>query len=166
MSIPAGVGILVDIIIAFILIFSFLGGLKEGAAKEFFALLALIIALALSGVFYGYVSSWLAFFSDATWRYFVGFLLTVGIIMIILYLVFMIPRNLLEKVWNGGIIWNVLGGVFALLNSAIGLTVLVALLEAFPVLEWLSDVFLASNILNWLVSKLSYITLLIPGTVN
>ena len=164
MQIPAYVGTIVDITVALVLIFSFIGGLKEGAIKEFFGLLAFIIAIPLTGVFYGYVVSWFSFVGDSTWRTFLAFLLTMGIIMILLYLLFWVPRHLLEKVWNGGFFWSLLGGVLGTLNSALGLVLLVGLIDIYPVLPWLGDVSVSSNVLNWLVNTFgAFIMTLLKG---
>ncbi|MCX6004724.1 MAG: CvpA family protein [Chloroflexi bacterium] len=166
MSIQPGVGILIDFIVALILIFSFIGGLKEGAVKAFFSLLALIIALPLAGLFYVYISSWLVFMQDSNWRNILAFLLMLGIIMVILLFIFMLPRHLLEKIWNGGFFWSFLGGILGLLNSAVGLVVLVTLIEANPAADWARDVTLASNILNWLVSNLNPVVFLLPEALR
>lgn|GEM_PF-372177 len=154
MQVPAYVGTIVDIIVVLILIFSFIGGLKGGAVKQFFGLLAFIIAIPLTGVFYGYVVSWFSFVGDSTWRNLLAFLLTMGIIMILLHLIFWLPRHLLDKVWNEGFFWSLLGGVLGLLNSALGLVLLVSLIDIYPVLPWLDNIFASSQVLNWLVNTL------------
>jgi uncharacterized membrane protein required for colicin V production len=82
MDVPASMGIIIDVIVALILIFSFLGGLKDGAVKEFIGLLAFVVALPLSGLLIGVVSGWLSFVADGTWRSLLSFLLTMGIIII------------------------------------------------------------------------------------
>ena len=166
MFIAPAVGIIIDIIVALILIFSFIGGFRAGAIKEFFALLSLIIALPVAGIFYGYVSSWLHFIPDTNWQFFLGFLLTLCIIIIILHLLFMLPSNLIDRVWHGGFIWSLVGGLFNLINSAIGLVVLVTLIEAYPVFDWLNEAFLSSNILNWLVSHLGSVLQLLPESIR
>jgi uncharacterized membrane protein required for colicin V production len=159
MAVPAYAGFIIDVIVALILVFSFIGGLKEGAVKEFLNLLAFIIALSLTGAFTGYVWGWLSFIQDHLWRDFFTFLLTMGIITIILHLVFILPRSLLDKVWNGGFIWNALGGIFGVANTALGLVLMVILFDIYPVLDWLSDLLGASNILNWLVSSFGSVIL-------
>jgi len=153
MEVPANMGIIIDVIVALILIFSFLGGLKEGAVKEFTGLLAFVIALPLSGLCTGYISGWLLFIADDTWKAFLSFLLTMGIIIILLQVIFWFPRNLLDKVWNGGFLWNLLGGIFGLADAALGLVLMITLLDIYPVFTWLSDILYSSRILNWLVSS-------------
>ncbi len=69
------------------------------------------------------------------------------------------PRNLLDKVWNGGFIWNALGGIFGVVNTALGLVLMVILFDMYPVLNGLSDLLGASNVLNWLVSSFGSIIL-------
>ena len=153
MAVPTYAGIIVDLIVALILVFSFLGGLKEGAVKEFFGLLAFIIALAFTGAFMVYVVGWMSFAQDSLWRALLTFLVTMGIILIVLHLALLGPRYLLDRVWNGGFIWSALGGIFGVVNTALGLVLMVILLEIYPVFTWLSNWLAVSNILNWLVSS-------------
>ncbi len=166
MEIPVGAGLIVDLIVALILVFSFLGGLRKGAVKEFFGLLAFIVALPLTGLFTGYVSDWLQFIADSYWRAFFSFLLTMGIITIILYLLFWLPRSLLDRIWNGGFIWNVLGGIFGLTNVALRLVLMVTLFDIYPLLDWVNDLFLSSGVLNWLVAAFEpFILSLLRATI-
>lgn len=153
MAVPAYAGFIIDVVIALVLVFSFIGGLKEGAVREFLGLLAFIVALSLTGAFKAFVWGWLGFIQDSLWRDFFAFLVAMGIIMIVLHLVFILPRVLLAKVWNGGFIWNALGGIFGAVNTALGLVLLVVLLDMFPVLDWLGDMLAASGLMNWLVSS-------------
>jgi len=147
-------GIAADIIVALILVFSFIGGLKQGAIKAFLGLLAFIIAIPLAGIFTPYISGWLSFVGDSDWRSLIALLLTVGIIIIVLHLVLWIPRTLLEKVWNSGFFWNLLGGLFGVMNSALGLVFMIKLLDIYPVLPWLDGFFAYSHVLNWLGSTI------------
>ncbi|MBN1375043.1 MAG: CvpA family protein [Dehalococcoidia bacterium] len=152
MQIPAYMGTIADIIVILILIFSFIGGLKSGVVKEFFGLLSFIIAIPLGGILSHFVVSWFSFIGDSTWRYFLAFMLTMFVIIIILQILFWAPRHLLEKVWNGGFFFSFLGGVLGILNSALGLVFLICLFNVYPVLPWLNSVFALSGVLNWLVS--------------
>jgi len=152
MEVPAYAAIIIDIIMALILVFSFLGGLKQGASKELCGLLAFIVALSITGAFTTYVFVWMSFASDHLWRSLLTFMITMCIIMIIMHLVLLLPRHLLDKMWSGGFIWSVLGGVFGAINSALGLVLMVLLLGIYPVFDWLNDLLAASGILDWLVS--------------
>jgi uncharacterized membrane protein required for colicin V production len=151
MAVPVGAGIIIDIIIALVLIFSFIGGLRGGAVKEFLGLVGFIIALPLTGMFAGFVSGWFYFINDANWRSFIVFLVAMGIIVLILHIVFWIPRNLMEKIWNGGFFWSLLGGIFSTMNSALGLVLLVILMDSYPILGSFESLLNASHLLNWLV---------------
>ncbi len=162
MDIPAGLGIIIDIIVALILIFSFIGGLREGAVKELLNLVALLLALSLTGFFMGYVTSWFNCIPDANWRGLLGFAVTLLLIMIVLGLLFWPLRGMVEKGWSGGALWSILGGIFGLINSAIGLIVLVRLFEIYPVFTWLNMVFLSSQILNWLISYVGPLLVMLP----
>jgi len=152
MQVPTYAGTVVDIIVTLILIFSFIGGLKGGAVKEMIGLLALIIAIPLASMFSHYIISWFSFVGDSTWRSFLAFMVMMGIIIILLTLILWLPRSLLEKLWSGGFFWSLLGGIFNALNSALGLVLLVTLLDIYPVLGWLDDILSVSHVLNWLVN--------------
>lgn len=166
MDIPAGLGVIVDIIVALILVFSFIGGLREGAVREFLNLLALLIGLALTGLFMGYVVAWFVFVWDMNWRYLFSFVTTLLLIMMVLGLLSWPLRALIEKGWNSGPLWSMLGGLFGLVSSAIGLVVLVTLFEVYPVFPWLNSIFLSSQILNWLVSTLGSVLMAMPGPLR
>jgi uncharacterized membrane protein required for colicin V production len=165
-EIPVTVGIILDIIVVLVLIFSFIGGLRGGAIKEFCGLVAFIIALPLVGVFIGYISPWFNIVGDANWRAFLSFLVTMGIIILILYLLFWIPRHLLEKIWNGGFFWSLLGGIFGALNSALGLVLLVTLLDIYPLLGSFDSALNMSPVLNWLVGSFGAFILSLMHTVK
>jgi uncharacterized membrane protein required for colicin V production len=148
---PVSLSVLVDIIITLILIFSFIGGLKEGIIKELGSLIAFIIALPLTVIFFIYVSPWFSFIGNAGWRSLLAFLLTLGIITLIIMLLFWIPKHFLDKAWSGGFIWSLLGGLVGVLNSALGLVLLVNLMDIYPVFSIFNTVLHSSGVLNWLV---------------
>jgi uncharacterized membrane protein required for colicin V production len=152
MTLPSYTGIIVDIIVVLILIFSFIGGVRGGAIKELFGLLAFLLSIPLASMFFQYLLSWFSFVGDSTWQSLLTFLLTMAIIIIILHLILWIPRHFLEKVWNGGFFFGFLGGIFGLLNSALGLVFLVSLLDIYPVFPWLDSILVTSGVLNWLVN--------------
>lgn len=153
----------VDIIIVLILVFSFLGGLKAGAVNGFFSLLTLIIAIPITGAFYGYIASLLSFLQGEDWENFLGFLITLVVTSIILSLIFLIPRHFIKSVLNDGGFFSIIGGVFNLANSAIGLALLVLLFQTYPIIPWLNNVIADSTILTWLVVHLDFIQYLLPG---
>jgi uncharacterized membrane protein required for colicin V production len=159
MIVPTYAGGIVDLMVALVLVLTFLGGWKEGAVKGFLGLLAFIVALSLTGAFTAYVLGWMSFTPDHVWRAFFAFLVTMGIILVILHLAFLLPRRMADNVWNGGLIWNALGGIFGVVNCALGLVLMVILLGIYPVLNWLNALLASSNVLNWLVSSLGPIIL-------
>ena len=159
MVVPTYAGIIIDILVVLILVFSFLGGLKKGAVKGMLDLLAFVIALSFTGAFIFYVLGWMSFAPDYLWRALLSFLITMCVISIIMHLVLLLPRHMLDNIWNGGFVWNALGGIFALINSALGMVLMVILLDMYPVLPWLNDLLDASNVLNWLVSSFGSVIL-------
>jgi len=92
----------VSIITSLILFFSFIGGLKEGAVKNFFSLIALLIAIPLTGISYRLLANALSFIPGENWGNFIGFFITLALISIILHFVFLLPRKLIQKAWKRG----------------------------------------------------------------
>jgi uncharacterized membrane protein required for colicin V production len=152
----------IDIIIALILIFSFVGGIKSGAIYALFSLLILIIAITIAGFLYGFVASLLSFLPSENWKNFFGFLLTIVVVSIVISVICVIPRNFITSVWNGGGFFSLIGGFFNLANSAIGLVVLMLLFQAYPIMPWLNRILVESTILTELTAYLSFIQLLLP----
>ena len=89
----------VNILAVLVLFFSFIGGVKEGAVKNFFSLIALIIAIPLTGVSYRILATHLSFLPGENWQNFVGFLVTLVLISIILYFALLLPRKFTEIIW-------------------------------------------------------------------
>ena len=69
----------VNIIAIIILFFSFIGGLKEGAVKQFVNLLAAIIAIPLAGLSYHLLATVLAFLPGTNWENFIGFFVALAV---------------------------------------------------------------------------------------
>ena len=90
--------ILVDILAVIILLLSFFGGLKEGAVKQFFSVVALIIAIPIAGLCYRLIAAILSFLPGENWENFVGFFIALALISIILHLIFLLPRKIIQKV--------------------------------------------------------------------
>ena len=151
----------VDIIASLILIFSLIGGLIGGAVRGFFSLLTIVIAIPVTAAFYGYLASILSFLPGDNWENFIGFLVTMAVISIVLSIVFWIPRHFLGMVWKRGFLSSLLGGIFTLANSAIGLFVLALLILTYPVFDWLSNYVAESTVLGWLLVNLDLVRLLL-----
>ena len=152
----------VDILVSIILFFSFFGGLKEGAVKNFFSLIVLIIAIPLTGLSYHLIAAIFSFLPGTNWENFIGFFITLGIISVILQLVLLVPRKIIQKIWNKGTFFRFLGGILNVLNAGIGMVVLTLVLGAYPIIEWLERVVASSSVLAWLVEQLSFVPAMLP----
>ncbi|MFC1905566.1 CvpA family protein [Chloroflexota bacterium] len=151
-----------NIVVILIFIFSFLGGIRMGAVNALFALLTTIIAIPITGVLYGFVASWLAFLPGENWEHFFGFFITLAAVSVILSLIFFQPRHMLEVNWGRGLLSGVIGGIFSVTSSAIGLFLLVLLLNTYPIIEWLKIIVADSVVLTWLVVNLNFLCFLLP----
>ncbi len=152
----------VNILALLILIFSIFGGLKEGAVKQFFSLLALIIAIPLAGRFYYLVAIIFSFLPGSNWENFVGFFITLGLVSVIFHLVFFLPRKLIQKLWKKGVIFRLLGGALSIFNAAIGMVVFTLVLDAYPIFDWLQRAVTSAGVLVWLVDHLGFVQALLP----
>jgi uncharacterized membrane protein required for colicin V production len=154
--------VLIDIIAAIILFFSFIGGLTQGAVKSFFSLLGLIIAVPIAGRFYPLLADLLIFMPSANWRNFAGFFVTLALSVLVLSFIFYFPRKITEESWEDGVLFHLVGGILNLLGAAIGILVLALVLWTFPVWEWLAQALADSVIVQWLVNNLSFVQSLLP----
>lgn len=152
----------ISILAALILFFSFIGGLKEGAIKNFFSLITLIIAIPLTGVSYRLLANILSFLPGENWENFVGFFVTLTLISIVLHFVLLLPRKLTQKIWNKGILFRLIGGALNVINVAIGMVVFTLLVQAYPIIGWLEQVVTGSSVLTWLVVHLSFVQAMLP----
>jgi len=154
--------VLVSIIVVIILIASFFGGMKEGAAKNFFSLISLFIAIPLGGISYRFLTSILSFLPGENWVNFLGFYITFSIIVTILYVLFLLPRKLLQMVWKKGVIFRLVAGTVNLLNASMGIVLLALVINAYPVIGWLQDAISGSGVVNWLINNLSFVGKMLP----
>ncbi len=152
----------VNIIAGVVLLFALIGGLKDGTVKSFFSLIELIIAIPLAGVSYRLLATLLSFLPGENLENFIGFFITLGVISVILHLIFLIPRKFIQKVWNKGGLFRLIGGAITVLKAAIGLVVFALLLGAYPIFGGLEQVVTGSGILNWLVAQLSFVQAMLP----
>ena len=152
----------VSILAVLILLFSFIGGLREGAVKSFFSLIALIIAIPLTGVSYHLLANVLSFLPGDNWENFVGFFVTLALISIVLHFVLLLPRKFAQKAWDKGVLFRLIGGVLNILNSAVGMVVFTLLIQAYPIISWLEQAVTGSGVLIWLVMQLSFVPAMLP----
>ena len=152
----------VDIVVIIILILSFVGGLKDGAVKSFFSLVALIIAIPLAGLSYHLIAAVLSFLPGTNWENFFGFFITIAIISVILHFIFFMPRRITQKIWKKGILFRLLGAVLNIFGAIIGMTVFALVLVAYPIFDWLERWVSSSGVLMWLVGKFGFVQSMLP----
>ena len=146
-----------------ILVLSFVGGLKEGAVKQFVSLVILIIAIPLAGISYHLVATILSFLPGENWENFVGFFITLAVISVILHFIALLPRKLVQKIWKKGLLFRLLGGALNTLNASIGMVVFTLVLLAYPIFGWLERAVAGSSVLSALVQALGFVQALLPG---
>ena len=145
-----------------ILILSFVGGLKEGAVKQFVSLAVLIVAIPLTGISYHLVATILSFLPGENWENFVGFFITLAVISVILHFIVFLPRRLVQKIWKKGLLFRLLGGALNTLNASIGMVVFTLVLLAFPIFDWLERAVAGSSVIAALVQALGFVQALLP----
>jgi uncharacterized membrane protein required for colicin V production len=154
--------ILVSIIAVLALFFSAFGGLRTGAIKQIFTLLATLISIPVAGIFYQVLAGWLSFLPGNNWENFIAFFVIMAVVGILLYFAFIIPGKTIKKGWNGGVWYCVLGAVFNLVNTAIGMVVFALVLHAYPIIDWLEGAVSGSGVIAWLVSLFGFIQPVLP----
>ena len=152
----------VNTIAVIILFFSLLGGLKEGAVKHFFSLLALIIAIYISGFYYWVIATIISFLPGTNWENFIGFFIALGLTTVILHLIFLLPRKIIQKIWKRGLIFRLLGGALNVFNAGTGMVVLTLAFGTYPIIDWLARAVTSAGIPVWLVERLSFVQTLLP----
>lgn len=153
----------VDLVVIAIFFFSIIGGLMQGAVRSFFTLLALIIAIPITGILYHLAANLLSFLQSQNWENFLGFFITFALIGLILSLIFIIPARVIEKAWLiKGILFRLIGGILNVFDAAIGMVLFVLVLRAYPIMIWLEHVVSESAILTWLSLHFSFVHWLLP----
>jgi hypothetical protein len=150
-----------DIIIAILYVFVFIGGLRQGAIKSGFSLLALIISIPLTGLLFHFITGWFSFLNDANWANFLGFFITLAIISVILALIFLIPRKLLGAA-DVGFVSSIVGGLISIIGLSLALTLFVFVIKTYPVWDWLVQVLSGSHIVGILLNILGFTRFMLP----
>jgi len=153
---------LVSLFVLFILLVSVFAGLKEGAVKHFFNLVAVLIAIFIAGLFYHLIAGLLSFLPGENWENFISFFIALGIVVAILQLAFLLSRKLINKIWKRGLLYRLLGGAMNAVNASIGLVVLALVLNAFPIFDWLARWVTGSSVMSSLVNVFGFIQALLP----
>lgn len=152
----------VNIIAIIILIISLLGGLKEGAVKNFFSLVVLIIAIPLAGLYYYLIATIISFLPGTNWENFVGFFIALALISVVLHFLLLLPRVIAQKAWRKRVFFRLLGSALNVLNASIGMVVFTLALGAYPIIGWLERAVVSSDVLAWLVEHLSFVQSMLP----
>jgi len=153
---------LVSLFVIFILLVSLLAGLKEGAVRHFFNLVAVLVAIYIAGLAYYLISGLISFFPGGNWEDFIGFFITLAIVTALMHLAFLLPRRIIQKIWKRGLMYRLLGGALNAVNASIGLTVLALVLNAFPIVDWLARWVAGSGVMSSLVNSFGFIQALLP----
>jgi uncharacterized membrane protein required for colicin V production len=153
---------LVSLFVLFVLLVSLFAGLREGAVRHLFNLVAVLIAIIITGFSYHLIAGLLSFLPGENWENFIGFFITFAIILALLHLAFFLPRRIVNKIWKRGLLYRLLGGALNAVDTSIGLTVFVLVLNSFPIFDWLARWVAGSSIMSSLVSIFSFIQVLLP----
>ena len=147
----------VSLVAALLLFFGALGGLKEGAIKQGFALAITLAAIPLAGLSFRFLARLLSFLPGENWENFLGLALSLGIISALLHLLTLGSRRMLDKAWKKAPFFRLLGGTFGFLNTCFGLTVFALAVRAYPVFDWLARWLAASRVMQWLVANFGFV---------
>ena len=153
---------LVSLFLIVILFVSFFVGLKEGAVKRLFSLAATLIAIVLAGLSYDFLAGLLSFLPGENWENFLGFFITLGIIAALLHLLFLLPKKLVQKAWNQGPPYRILGSITSVFETSIGFVVFATVLFTFPIIDWLARWFSESGVMSSLIDFFSFVQDLLP----
>ena len=145
-----------------ILILSFFGGLKEGAVKQSFNLVMLLIAIPLAGFSYHLLAVLLSFLPGENWENLIGFFITLALINVILHFITLLPRRIIQKIWKRGLFFRLLGGALNLVNTSIGMVVFTLVFLAYPIFDWLERWVAGSSVLASLVDAFGFIQTMLP----
>jgi uncharacterized membrane protein required for colicin V production len=156
----------VSIIAVLVLIFSILGGLRQGAVRQLFSLLATLIAIPVAGVSYQGLADILSFIPGQNWENFIAFFIMMAVVSIIFYFVFLLPGRALKKAWPGGLFFCVLGAIFSLVNAILGMVVFALVLHAYPIFGWLERAVSGSAVVSGLVSLFGFVQAVLPDVLR
>ena len=158
--------IIVSIIAALILLFSIFSGLKDGAVKQLFTLLATLIAIPVAAHTYQVLAGVLSFIPGDNWENFIAFTVIMIAANIILYFVFILPGRALTKAWPGGLLSALMGVVFSVVNAAIGMVIFALVLQAYPIFDWLERAVSGSGVITWLISVFGFVQAVLPEALR
>jgi uncharacterized membrane protein required for colicin V production len=155
--------VIVSIIAVIILILSIFNGFREGALKQAVSIISLLAAIPLAGLCYGWLESLFSFLPGENWEGFLGFFITIGIIVVLIQLAFWMPRKVLEKGWKEGALFRLVGSALGFFNAAIGMVLFALVLNVYPIFDWLQRAVSGSGVINWLDSWLGFVQWMLPA---
>ena len=155
--------VIISIIAALLLFFSLINGFKDGALKQAVSIISLLIAIPLAGLCYHWLASLLSFIPGENWENFLGFIITMGIIMVIFYFALLVPRKHFEKSWSEGPLFRMIGAALSFLNAGIGMVLFAIVINAYPIFDWLQRAVSGSAVISWLDSWLGFIQSWLPA---
>jgi uncharacterized membrane protein required for colicin V production len=155
--------VIVSIIAVIILILSVFNGFREGALKQTVSIISLLAAIPLAGLCYHWLESLFSFLPGENWEGFLGFIITMGIIMVLIQLILWLPRKNFEKGWNEGALFRLVGSALGFFNAAIGMVLFAIVLNAYPIFDWLQSAVSGSGVINWLSSWLGFVQSWLPA---
>jgi uncharacterized membrane protein required for colicin V production len=158
--------VLITVIAALILVFSFIGGLTQGLVKSFFSMITFIVAVPVAGYFYTIISGWLKFIDNRVWQNFLGFIIVMAVASAILSIIYILPRKILDKTTHEIFGLRFVGAVLNLLGAVMGLVVLTCLINAFPIWEWLKLGLNDSSLIQWLMAHFAFVQNLLPEVLR
>lgn len=155
--------VVVSIIAIIILILGLVNGFREGALKQAVSVISLLAAIPLAGLCYNWLASLFSFMPGENWENFIGFFVTMGIIVVLIQLLLLLPRRFFEKSWKEGPFYRAIGVVLGFFGTAIGMVVFALVLNAYPIFDWLQRAVSGSCVINWLDSWLGFVQWMLPA---
>ncbi|TES81772.1 MAG: CvpA family protein [Dehalococcoidia bacterium] len=155
--------VVVSIIAVIILILSLFNGFREGALKQAASIISLLAAIPLAGLCYHWLASLFSFMPGENFENFVGFFLTMGIIMVLIQLLLWLPRRHFAKSWKEELLLRSIGAVLSFFSAAIMIAVFAVVLNAYPIFDWLQSAVSGSGVINWLGSWLGFVQSMLPS---
>ena len=152
----------VNVIAGIVLVFSIIGGIREGAVKQFFSLIALLVAIPVAGISYHLLAGILSFIPGENWENFISFFIMMAAVIVALHFIFLLPCRSFQKSWKNELLFRIIGAIFSLFNAAVGMVVFTLVLYVYPIFDWLEGAVSGSVILNWLVAHLSFVQGVLP----
>jgi uncharacterized membrane protein required for colicin V production len=152
----------VDILVIIVLVFSFIGGLRQGAVNNLSNLIATIIGIPAAGLTYRWLAGLLSSLPGVNWENFLGFYVTFGIIFAVIFLILHPLRKSIGAAWNAGFLFRFFGGILLMLSSMIGFVVLALVIGAYPIFDWLERWLGSSVVIDSLVRSFGFVGLMLP----